>query len=158
MTELNKTTTEKFLPKLKAVLTADQFTRLQQINWQAMGAAALSEPEIVKALPISTEQQNKIKALSSDFDTKQRELFTAAFSGGGGGDREAMQENMQTLAKERETKTLEVLTADQKTKFDTLKGKAFDVTKLRGGFGGGRGGPGGRPAGARPATEDKKAE
>ncbi len=156
MRETAKVTTEKFLPKLKDVLTAAQFTRLQQISWQAMGTEALSEPEVIKALPIATEQQEKIKTVNTEYDTKQQELFAAAFGGGGGGDREAMREKIQTLTKERETKVNELLTKDQLDKFASLKGKEFDLTQLRGGPGGGGGG--GAGGGGRPKRPQPKAE
>lgn len=134
----------KYLPQVKEVLTPAQFERAQQISWQSRGTRALSDPELAKALDITKEQQDKIAAVGKEFDEKQRALFTPG-AGGGGGD--GAREKREALSKERDTKVLDVLTADQKTKFATLKGKEFDVSKLRGGPGGGRGGrPGGRPA------------
>lgn len=135
----------KYLPQVKEVLTPAQFERAQQISWQSRGTRALSDPELAKALDITKEQQDKIAAVGKEFDEKQRALFTPGAGGGGEGARE----KREALTKERDTKVLDVLTADQKTKFATLKGKEFDVSKLRGGR------PGGRPAGAagRPATE-----
>lgn len=145
MTEASKTVNDKFLPKLKDALTADQFTRLQQINWQNMGAAALSEPEVIKAVSISKDQQDKIKTISDEIGAKRRELFT---QGGGGGPPSPetfakMQESMQELTKEQDTKVNEVLSKAQQDKFASLKGKEFDVAQLRQFGRGGRGGPGG---------------
>lgn len=150
MADAGKTTTEKFLPKLKAALTPDQFTRVQQINWQSSMARAMADPEIVKSLTISKDQQEKIKTITDEATAKM-------FGGGGGGGGASREE----VTKERDTKIKEVLTKDQAAKFATLTGKEFDVAQLRGG--GGRGGPGGGNnagggGGARPKRPQPKAE
>lgn len=145
--EVQKANTEKYLPKLKEVLKPDQFTRLQQIHWQAAGTAAYSEPEVIKALALTTEQQDNIKKVNSSIDTKRREMFQGGFNDG-------FREKMEALNKERDTKVSEVLTKDQLDKFASLKGAKFDVEQLGGrGFGGrgpGGGGGNGAPRGKRP--------
>lgn len=143
----------KYTPQLKEILNETQFTRLKQINWQANLNGALTDPEVIKAIDLTKEQQDKIAAIGKEYDEKQRALFTRGQGGAGGG--QEAQTKREELSKERTTKTTEVLNADQKAKFATLKGKEFDVSKLRGGFGGRAGGGG---TGTRPATEDKKAE
>ena len=161
MASVAKANNEKFLPELKAALTADQFTRLRQINWQSQGAGALADPEVVKALAITKDQSDKIKTLTDDYAAKTRELFTGG-GGGGSGGRDAL----TAISKERDEKINEVLTKDQVDKFASLKGKEFDVAQLRGGFGrGGGGGGGGAGAnnnggdgGARPKRPQPKAE
>ncbi|MDB5335106.1 MAG: hypothetical protein JWN70_725 [Planctomycetaceae bacterium] len=159
--EVQAKITAKYQPQVKEVLTPAQFERAQQIYWQSNTVRALSDPDLVKALDVTKEQTDKIAAVSKEYEEKQRGLFGRGAGGGAGGagGGEGNREKMVELSKERDTKVTDVLTADQKTKFATLKGKEFDVSKLRGGFGGGRGGRGGRPAGAagRPETE-KKAE
>ncbi len=169
MTEIRAKIRAKYSPQLQEILSETQYTRLQQIYWQSSLNAALSDAAVIKAIELTKEQQDKIAALGKEYEEKQRGLFGGAGGAGagaaGGGFQEAMVK-MQEMTKEREKKVTDVLSADQKTKFATLKGKEFDVSKLRPNFGGGRGGPGGRPAGAggRPAgaggrpTEDKKAE
>lgn len=151
----------KFEPQLKEVLTEAQFTRLKQIYWQSSLSAALADPEVINGIALTKEQQDKIAAVGKEYAEKRTALMPPRGAGGGGAGGGNFQETfakMQELAKERETKTTDVLSAEQKEKFATLKGKEFDVSKLRGGFGGGRPG-GGRPAGGRPAAEtEKKAE
>ena len=148
MGEVSKAASEKVLPKLKAALTADQLTRLQQINWQVMGSAAYTDAEVVKAINITSDQQEKLKAVNTSIDEKQRALMSEGF---GGGNREETREKFQAIGKEREAKTEEVLTKDQIDKFALLKGKKFDVTQLgQFGRGGPGGGGGGAPRGKRP--------
>jgi len=157
----------KYQPQLKEILNETQYTRLQQIYWQSNLSAALADPEVIKAIDLTKEQQDKIAAVGKDYDEKQRGMFGGGRGGAGGGGaaggaggfQEAMAK-MEELRKERETKTTDVLNAEQKEKFAKLKGKEFDTSKLRPAFGGGRGGrPGG--AGGRPAAEgdtEKKTE
>ena len=152
MAETAKANNDKFLPKLKDVLTADQFTRLQQIHLQVAGIDALTEAEVIKSLAISTEQQESIKTINSSMDTKRNELFASLGGGGGGGGGGDMREKMNELTKERETKVNEVLTKDQQDKFATLKGKEFDVSQLRP-QGRGPGGGGGRGKRPQPKAE-----
>jgi len=161
MAETGKTVSGKFLPKLKESLTADQYTRLQQINWQNMGTGALADPEVVKSLAITKEETDKIAEVNKEFGEKMREMFAQGPGGGGGGGREKFAEMM----KERDTKIVAVLTKSQQEEFDKLKGKEFDVAQLRRGFGGpggrgpgGPGGPGGGGPGGRPKRPQPKAE
>lgn len=169
MASVGRENSEKFMPKLKATMTADQFTRLQQLNWQNQGTGALSDPEMVKALALTKDQQDKIKSISDDSTAKVRELFANA--GGGGGGFGANREKMDEINKDRDAKVNAVLTKDQTDKFASLKGKEFDVEQLRGFGRGGRGGQGGAggnnnnnngggggTGGARPKRPQPKAE
>ena len=131
LTEFRQKTTEASAkaaaavnPKIKEALSAQQYERLQQIQWQAAGIAALSDAELVKALDISKEQSEKIAALEKENSDKQRELFRGGFN-------EEAREKMTALIKERDAKVNEVLTAAQRDKFAQLKGKEFDLASLR---------------------------
>ena len=75
LAESEAATKEKLLPRLKAMLTAKQFNRLQQIHWQVLGAMALSESEMIEALPIAQAQQDQIMAISAEYEGKQTELI-----------------------------------------------------------------------------------
>lgn len=147
---VTKENSEKFTPKLKAALTADQFTRLQQINWQNMRSAALLDPEVVKALTVTTDQQDKVKAINEEYGAKFQGLFTP----GSPPDFAKMEE----ISKERDAKATEVLTKVQQDKFASLKGKEFDLAQLRGGRGGRGGGGGGGGGGGQPKRPQPKAE
>ena len=130
---------KKSAAKLKEALSADQFKRLQQISWQAAGAAALADETVAKELAITEEQKKKLADVRDDYAQKRQALG-----------RDAAPEARRELAQEESKKAIEVLTAEQQEKFTALKGKAFDVAALRGGFGGGR--PGGKGKN-RPKTE-----
>ncbi|MFM9960198.1 MAG: hypothetical protein ACKV2Q_03120 [Planctomycetaceae bacterium] len=145
-----KKVTDKAKPKLAEILDATQRERLQQIAWQAAGSQAYQDADLVAALKINKEQQDKLAAISKDFGEKTRALFAP---GAGGGD--DARTKMRELGESRDKALSEVLTADQREQFTKLKGKTFDVAQLRGGFGGGRGAPGGE-GGANPAGRPQR--
>ena len=133
--EVTKTLSEKYSPKLKESLKPEQYERLQQISYQAAGPAAYADPEVVKALDLTKEQQEKIAAVNKDFGEKQR----AIFAGGAAGGREAFTK----LRDEHNAELAKVLTKEQSEKFTKLKGKEFDLASLR------AGGPGGAKRGEK---------
>lgn len=148
---------DKVEPQIKEILTPEQQTRLHQIGWQAAGSAALADATVAKELGLSDDQKKQIAQANEEAMAKSRELFQAA-----AGNFQEVGPKMQELNKARDEKLLGVLSADQKAAFEKLKGKPFDVSQLRGGFGGGRGKPGaaGRPgragAEAKPGDAPKQ--
>lgn len=155
MGEATKKLNDKFAPKLKEILEPKQQDRLKQIGWQAAGTAAYSDPEVVKALGISKEQEEKFAAIVKE----QNEKMAAARAngqGGGGGAGNRL-ERFQQMREEQEKKYAEVLSKEQQDKFTELKGKPFDVAQLGGGGRGGRGG-GERGEGRRRRGGEEKSE
>ncbi len=130
MTAISTKLNEEFTPKIKEVVSADQFKRLKQIQIQVQGSAALTNADVAAELKLTDDQKKKISDVQAEFATKQRELFT------GGGDAQERFGKMRELNTERDNKAMAVLNAEQKEKLNTLKGSAFDVLQL--GFGGGR--------------------
>ena len=125
-------TVAQFQPQLKDALTAEQYKRLQQIEWQAMGTAAFSEPEVIAALAITKEQQQTISSLVNEYRSKRMtKLREGDGSGGTGRDLNELATQMRELSKEQDTKINrrpdEGSNADQ---FSTLKGPAFPVQQL----------------------------
>jgi len=93
----------------------------------------LTAPEVASELQLTDDQKQKLMALNMEYAQKQRDLFTGGGGGGRGG------EAFTKLRDERTAKTIEVLTPEQKEKLNAMKGSAFDVSQIRGGFGGRRG-------------------
>jgi len=114
--------------KIAGLLSPEQLARLKQIRVQALGAGALMDETLAKELSITDDQVTKLQSA-------MREMRQGG--GGGGGNPGEMRAKMTA-------KATEILNADQKAKLDTLKGPAFDVSKLqmRGPGGGGRPGAG----------------
>lgn len=133
---------EETAAKVAGVLTADQNARLKQIQlWQQGTRALTANADLAKELALTDEQKSALKTITDESDKKRREL-------GGGGrnasaeERTAAREKATALQKETDTECLAVLTAGQKTKFDTLKGPEFklDMTAAFGNRGNRRGG------------------
>ena len=116
--------------KLLGMLTANQSERLKQIELQTAAAAALERPEIIKALQISEEQRKKIGVLRDslvnefrppdlrrDLDPKERRQKVI----------ELMKESDNASAAAN-TLALDVLTPEQRAKFEKLQGKKIEVS------------------------------
>lgn len=128
--EVTRKLNEKFVPRLKEILTPEQFERLLQIHRQSGGSQVLAEPAFVKGIELTKDQQEKLSKLNQEYGQKQGELMASAF-GGGGGDAQGYFAKVQDLNKERDAKAVELLTKEQQEKYTQLKGKAFDLTLLQ---------------------------
>jgi len=109
--------------KIAALLEPRQLDRLKQIRVQALGARALMDDVIGKEIGVTEEQAKSL-----------REAMEAMRGQGGGNPLQMRQEMYQ--------KAVEMLSAEQKAKFEELRGPAFDLSKLQM-----RGPGGGRPGG-----------
>jgi len=143
MREKMTTAAKEITSKVEAVLTPEQKKRLKEIQLQAQGTRALLSDDVVTALKITDEQKKKIEEIRE----ANRPQFGRPGQGGDAGGRGGF-ERFQEQQKETEAKIMEVLTAEQKTSLESMKGKKFDMPRPT--FGGNR--PGGnRPeGGARP--------
>lgn len=99
--------------KLGAILDTKQAARLEQIRVQAVGGGLFMDPEITQALGITDEQRQQ-------FRTAMQQIRDEAEGDAGGERRERMT-----------AKAMEILTPDQRTKLDGLRGPAFDVKSLQ---------------------------
>jgi Spy/CpxP family protein refolding chaperone len=126
--------------KLAEILEDKQMKRLGEIYIQVVGAEALENAEVVAALKISEEQQEKLETARDEARDKQRESMRDLFQAG---DREAAREKMAELRKETDAIILAVLTDEQKQEFEQMKGESLELTQddlgRARGFGGGRG-------------------
>jgi hypothetical protein len=121
LAEVNRKLTIEFLPKLRELLDVDQLTRLRQIQLQALGIDAFSEPDVAAALAFTDEQKQKIANLRSEYSRKQQDLD---------GDFQVRFAKIRELNAERDKLAHELLTADQKAQLASLHGPPFDTTQL----------------------------
>jgi spore coat protein CotH len=120
--------------ELVKLLEPKQVVRLKQLELQRAGAAAFAQAEVVKALELAAEQQDKLKPLLPN----------------GAGEAPAF--GPPAPAAEVTAEMLAVLTDAQRTSWDKLRGEPFEFPQPRLVFGGpggpGPGGPGfGGPGG-----------
>jgi len=135
MSEIRKQVTD--------LLSPEQKERLDQIGLQLAGARALVRPEVADKLGLSEEQKDKLNELfpfrGGGFRGGPGGAPPEGNAGKAGGGQGA---NTAHLSREElNTKAMEILTADQREKFEQMKGKkiGFDPAKLSG-FGRGPGG------------------
>lgn len=138
--EANAKRAAEIRTKVEAVLLEPQMTRLNEIYVQALGINGLSDAWIAGQLELSDDQKAKLAEMAPAF-------------GGRGGRRGGGDQGGQSR-EEREAAMMDVLTTEQKTKYETMKGTdEFEFPQRgrggRGGAGGGgrRGGGGGGGAG-----------
>ncbi|MEZ6031915.1 MAG: hypothetical protein R3C17_02405 [Planctomycetaceae bacterium] len=146
--ELSKKTDEV----LSALLEPDQAKRLDQISLQAKlmfsTVQTLKSDELKSKLSLTDEQVAKLedveKTAIADMQAQFQEL-RAAGGGGGRGGFEQMQEKMSAARAKTSETAMAVLTADQVTTLNELRGPEFKVEMRT--LMGGRGGFGGPPGG-----------
>ena len=114
-----------------ATLTPSQSERLKQIQIQMAIPAALARPEIVKALDISEEQREKIRTLTDRMEKRQFAERPPDLHGLSSTERhqkliESMRESHK-IQVEATKPILDVLTPEQRAKFDKLQGRKIEV-------------------------------
>jgi Spy/CpxP family protein refolding chaperone len=121
---------------VEGILLPKQLERVKQIQLQSQGTMALANPDVAKELGLTDDQKAKIKTIGEEAMKAMRDMFA------GGGRPSAEDREKRTKARqENEKKVMDVLTAEQKEKFEKMKGEKFDTSVLRmgpGGPGGGR--------------------
>lgn len=130
---------------LAEILIPPQMERLEELRVQQMGIRALADEKVAAKLELGSKKA-KIEAAMQKMGEEMMTIFRS-------GDRENMREKVDALRKKADTDVLGLLSADQKKKFEALKGEAFEMPQRqfgRGGPGGGRGGEGGGERSGRP--------
>jgi hypothetical protein len=120
---------------LADILKEDQLTRFKQISLQQRGGQALEDPEVATALNLTSEQNDRVKAIQEGVQGEMRELFQA---GAAGGDRAELQKKAEALRTSTSEKLLGVLTEGQQAKWKAMQGPPFKG-EIRQGRGRGRG-------------------
>jgi hypothetical protein len=105
---------------LAELLTPEQRSRLKQILLQQRGPSALADPDVIAALELSLEQQQRIRQLQNDAERFVRTSFEPG--------RRLRSEEYEQV-KEAWSKTWEnmlgVLTDEQMTRWKELTGEKF---------------------------------
>lgn len=135
--------------KVLGVLLPHQRERLEEISLQIRGPAALTDDEVAGALKLSDDQRKQLEEVNTSNREKMGELFRGA---GRDANRDELREKMEAMRKESSDALLAVLTTEQRSTFEAMKGDKFEISPedLRNAMFGGRGGPG---QGRRPGGE-----
>jgi Spy/CpxP family protein refolding chaperone len=118
--------------RLFDLLTPQQIMRLNEINIQVAGAAALGFGDVAEQLALTSDQKAKLKSITGEARRKQDELN--ADNNGRPVDASKQPAHKLTLDKiksERKTQSLAVLTEEQQAKFQALQGAKFDTSTIQ---------------------------
>ena len=99
-------------------LSEEQRKRLAQITLQVTGLYQLGRPEVVKALNLTEEQQNKFEDLQKETRKALEEIITST-------ERAGKNEKLAKFREEVNKKIMAVLTDEQKAKVREIVGEPF---------------------------------
>ncbi|MCO5296631.1 MAG: hypothetical protein M9921_07225 [Fimbriimonadaceae bacterium] len=125
--------------KVKAILNDGQYKRYHELDLQLQGARALNRPDVADKVGLSETQRDQIREIQQTAMQGMRGQF------GGNGQRpdpQQMRAQMEKMQKEIDAKILAVLNGQQKSKWQSMLGKAFKFDDAGGpppppgGFGG----------------------
>ena len=105
-----------------AFLKPEQITRLKQVSYQAQGAAAFRDPEVVSKLNLTDSQKSDIQSINQESMSQMREIFQSAQD-----DREGAMKKMTELRKETLEKVAAKLNDEQQKSWKELIGAPFEV-------------------------------
>lgn len=133
---------KKVEEKLVKILDAKQMERLKQLQLQAQGVQALTNPAVVDKLKLSKDAQDKITKVIEDAQNNRPQFD---FRNATDDERKEFFDKMTKQRQETMKSALKVLDDDQLVEWGTMIGKEFKFEAGPGGFGRGMfGGPGGR--------------
>lgn len=116
---------EAFDRALFDILSADQRQRLKEIHLQLLGPKAYSDPEVIREVAISMDQQLQIAALEDwargEMTKWQQQQTTAGMTPS----RDASRSKMIELEKSAHEKAQQVLSQDQKARWKDLIGRPY---------------------------------
>jgi DNA-binding MarR family transcriptional regulator len=112
------------------LLDETQRHRLKELSFQARGAQALEDDEVVTALAITDEQKKKLADIREEGSTAIQTAFQKLRAGGG--DQGEIRKQIGEMRKQLNEKALAVLTPEQLAKFEKMKGAEFKFPPSRG--------------------------
>lgn len=121
--------------KLKEILVPPQMERLQQLSLRQRGVRALTDPEVVEQLKLSSQVLAQITEQLEENQGAMRERLQEIMQGG---NRETARDRMAQLRDEMDAKVLAKLTNAQKAGWEKLLGEDFEFPQFQFGAPGGR--------------------
>jgi len=142
--------------KVSEILDPDQNSRILGLLIQRDGGRALTSSVLAAALELTPEQLTKLDDIQIA-NMQEAQKTMQAVMGGGRDGWSKVREQMEAIGKKADESMLALLTSEQRTQFDSMKGEKFEFPERGPGFGGpgfggpGFGGPGGDRGGDRPS-------
>jgi Spy/CpxP family protein refolding chaperone len=122
--------------KAKEILTSEQSVRLRQIEIWIKGPSAFDDPSVAKELDLTEQQRGALKTIADEYHNGLIALNKSLNPGANFAktNRDQLREKIAAVNKQRQElraakdeECLNVLTADQKSRFVELKGEKFEL-------------------------------
>ena len=118
--------------KIAKILDQQQMKRLNELNIQLAGVAALAFDDVATKLELTDEQKNQLKSVADESRRRLTALFPANEEQLRDAQKRQERQQQQTeIANERKSKALAILTEEQKVKFEKMQGEKFDVSTIK---------------------------
>ncbi len=122
--------------RLQSRLSAEQMTRLQQIEWQAQGTRALLRSDLAEQLALTTPQISQLRALvaaTQEKHTAWQAAIQAAMPAGTPpkADAEALKNEWLELQQQEPAAALKVLSAEQQNSLQRLVGPTVALAEAQ---------------------------
>lgn len=118
--------------QVKSILTPDQYTRYQQIVLQLAGPRALERKQVATELGLSADQVSQIRQIIASYQPSAPTAPAGGTAGPTGGAPGRAPRLTRAQREEMDGKILAVLTPDQKTKWQSMIGAPFTLSRGRG--------------------------
>lgn len=116
--------------EITQILTPEQLTRFKEISLQVYGFGILSYDQFTQELALTTEQQTNLDTLRQDTAEKIRANLEPPQDNSPDALERAKESNKtraEQILKESNQQAVNVLTAEQKSQLETLKGQPFNL-------------------------------
>ena len=117
----------KLRKELSQILSPQQIERLNQLAWQAIGIAAVLEPEVASKLNLSDEQINKARILLNASYDKLAALHRNVEIGS----ESSKIFHIKKLREETEKNVFSILNSPQQSTLQKLIGRPLDLSQVR---------------------------
>jgi hypothetical protein len=119
---------EAFEAKLAPILSAIQQERIDQIGLHVQGRAAFARDKVAERLGLSADQRRSVAKLVGSVQAAFKDLRTQAAAGKNLSD---LNRQVKKLNGELQQDLSALLTPEQRSRWEVLVGKPFDIAKLQ---------------------------
>ncbi|MCL6623944.1 MAG: hypothetical protein K6T17_04895 [Fimbriimonadales bacterium] len=117
---------------IKGILNESQYARYRELLAQWLGAEALARKDYADEVGLTSDQRLKIQEIQRQAQQRLREELQAAREAGG--DFQAIRQKLEQIRVETRQQILNLLTPEQKTKWQQIQGKPFRFQEIRSPF------------------------
>ncbi len=114
---------------IKGILSESQYARYRELLAQWLGAEALARKDFADEVGLTSDQRLKIQEIQRQAQQRIREEMQSAREAGG--DFQAIRQRIEQIRQETRQQILNLLTQEQKDKWQNIQGKPFQFQQIR---------------------------